>query len=443
MERKTVTNGPAFTHSVLSQQHHLSAKGCLAFTQAYLIDGSGAPPLENASVVIKGQQIIAVGQQVEIPADARVIDVQGKALMPGLIDVHVHLGDTVINSSAHRGERTFGGAAFSHNYRYARETLLKYGVTTVRSLGDYLDDILQLRQDIADGRIIGPRVFTSGPSFQQRGGHPGSTVWHDDPQTLAQAARLPVSPDEARQMTDELAARGVDVIKIIISASHLGKGQDAGWQLPWPVIAAIIDQAHFHRLPVAAHTESVDDALKAVGLGVNQIEHLSLFKGNAAIDEAKTDRLFRMMRDKGVYLDATMIVGSFGFRPIDQVALNTLSFGNQLVGKAWRHGVKISAGTDAGAPELVFGWATHAELYMMVHDQGIPPLEAIKAATLTSAELLGQKATSGSVTPGKLADLLIIDGRPDRNIADLAQIDSVWLGGKPVYHQGELLGFHA
>lgn len=443
MQKTTSALSCATALSTVTPDDNSAASHYTAFINARLIDGCGNPVLENASVIIHGERITAVGRRLPVPPGATVIDLQGKTLMPGLMDMHVHMGDSVINSAANKGKRTFGGAAFNHNYRYARETHLKYGVTTVRSLGDYLDDILQLRQAINDGTVSGPRLFVCGPSFQQPGGHPGATVWHADPQTLAQAARLPTSVAQANEMVDELAARGVDLIKVIISATKMDSAPDARLQLPWAIIQAIIERAHQHQLPVAAHTQNVADSLTAVELGANTIEHLHLFAGSAAVDQARARQLFQRMREKGAFLDATMIVGSFGFKPIASVNVEQLTFGNQLVHEAWQSGVRLTAGTDAGAPELVFGWALHAELYMMVHDQGIPPLEAIKAATLTSAELLGQQDALGSIAAGKLADLLIIDGRPDRDIRELARIDSVWMAGEPVFSGGELVNFRA
>ncbi len=409
-----------------------------ALTGVYLIDGTGKQPIENATILIEGDRITAVGQDLIIPTHAQIINLPGKTVMPGLIDAHVHMGAQIKIGDVREtrlggGERLiFGGKDFTDNYREARETSLAYGITTTRSAGDFLNDILALKEDTGQGKVRGPRIVAGGPSFQQPGGHPGSTVWGDDPLTIQEAARRPVTTEEARRMVSDLAAKGVDFIKIIISDTRLGMERNPKYKLPWNIIDAITDEAHRHDLIVVAHIENAADARRAIQAGIDDIEHLFLHGDNASIDYDAYDEVFRLMVENGTYLTPTMIVSATGLRPIEEIDMSALTYGNKLIRRAFDAGVKIAAGTDAGAPELAHGWALHAELALMVNDQGIPALEAIKSATSTNAGLLGKSADLGTVAPGKLADLLIINGNPLNDITNTTHIKMVIQGGQVV-----------
>lgn len=254
---------------------HRNDQPITALTRAYLIDGTGRKPVENATILIEGDRITAVGQNLVIPPKAQIIDLAGKTVLPGLIDAHVHLGaqikiGDVTQTRLGGGERLiFGGKDFTDNYREARETSLAYGITTTRSMGDFIHDILDLRKDTEQGKIRGPRIIASGPSFQQPDGHPGSTVWGNDPLTLREAARRPSTVGEARQMVAELATQGVDYIKIIITETGEGMKKNPRFKLPWNIVEAIVEEAHSRNLLVAAHIENAEDAYKAIQVGID------------------------------------------------------------------------------------------------------------------------------------------------------------------------------
>jgi enamidase len=391
-----------------------------ALTNALLIDGTGAPAAPRATVVVTGTTITAVGDATVIPPGARVVDLQGRTLLPGLIDAHVHLG-----GGGFGGGARFSGRASSDDYAAPRADALRYGVTTQRTLGDYTHDSIAVRDEIDAGRLRGARIVTSGASFQVRGGHPNSTVWANDENVMREAGRFPTTPEEAVQAVKELAEAGVDLIKIIISNNAFGGAPKPELKFPWELTEAIIAAAHEIGLPVAAHVEKRSDALRAVRAGVDNIEHLvfSMFDDK---DEEAYDELFALMARNGTYLGATMVVRQHA-APVDVDPL-TLHYGTQVVRRAFDAGVRISVGSDAHAPGQ-HGKRLFDELVMMVNDQGIPALAALTAATQTNSELLRRSWAIGTITPGKLADLLVVDGNPLEQITDLAKVHLVVLGG--------------
>jgi enamidase len=394
-----------------------------ALTNALLIDGTGEPAVAGATVVVTGNTITAVGDATVIPPGAQVVDLQGRTVLPGLIDAHVHLGGGGFGEGAR-----FNGRASSGDYAAPRADALRYGVTTQRTLGDYLHDSVAVRDEIDAGTLRGARIVTSGASFQVRGGHPNSTVWANDETAMREAARFPTTPEEAVQAVKELAEAGVDLIKIIISNNAFDGTPKPELKFPWELTEAIVAAAHEIGLPVAAHVEKLSDALRAVRAGVDDIEHL-VFRMFDDTGEDAFDELFALMAHKGTYLGATMVVRHHS-APVD-VDPTTLHYGNRLIRRAFDAGVRISVGSDAHAPGQ-HGKRLFDELVMMVHDQGIPPLAALTAATGTNSELLRRSETIGSVTPGKLADLLVVDGNPLEEITDLARVHLVVLNGDVV-----------
>lgn len=391
-----------------------------ALTNALLLDGTGNDPVENATIVISGANIVAAGAGIPIPEDAEIIDVAGKTIMPGLIDAHIHLGGMGFKSVP-----PFAGSEATDNYSLPRHSALRYGVTTQRSLGDFLTDSLALRDDIESGAVLGPRLVASGPSFQVEGGHPNGSVWFNDADALREAARVPKSPEEAKQDVDALAEAGVDLVKIIISNNGIFGPPQPELKLPWAVTEAIIDSAHAKGLRVAAHAETCEDALAAVQRGVDDIEHL-VMRIEGAFDEEAFDELFELMAARGTYLVPTMVAHQRDIAP--ETDGSTIISGSPMVRRAFDRGVKIGVGSDAHSPGM-HGWRLHKEMAMMVHEQGLPTADVIVAATQTNAELLGISDRVGTLEAGKVADLLILNGNPLDDISALSNIHRVILSG--------------
>ncbi|RLU86342.1 hypothetical protein CTZ27_25585 [Streptomyces griseocarneus] len=399
----------------------------LALTNALLIDGTGGPVIDGATVVVSGGRITAAGAGAPVPPHATVVGLAGKAVLPGLIDAHVHLGGLGFRSTP-----PFGGRAATDDYAAAREGALRYGVTTQRSLGDFLHDSIAVRDGIENGVLAGARVVTSGPSFQVEGGHPNATVWGSEPAAVREGARMPKTAEEAERMVDELAAAGVDLVKIIISNNAIFGPARPELKMPWHLTEAIADAAHAHGLRVAAHTETVEDARTAVERGVDDIEHLVL-RAEEPQDEAAAEELFALMADRGTYLVPTMVAHQFEATADGDA--RTLRYGNHLIHRAYEAGVRLGVGSDAHSPGL-HGWKLRDELVMMVHDQDIPAPAVLSMATRANAELLGIADRLGTVEPGKLADLLIVSGNPARDITAIGRVHQVIRNGRVVF-EGE------
>ncbi|MEU1287973.1 amidohydrolase family protein [Kitasatospora sp. NPDC005856] len=399
----------------------------LALTNALLIDGTGAPAVHGATVVITGHEITVAGATVAVPEDAAVVDLRGKAVLPGLIDAHVHLGGLGFHHAP-----PFGGREATGHYAVPRTDALRHGVTTQRSLGDFLHDSIAVRDAVEAGTLPGARLAVSGPSFQVEHGHPNGTVWGGDDACLREAARTPESAAEAAAAVEDLAAVGVDLVKIIISNNAIFGPPRPELKMPWHLVEAIVDAAHGHGLKVAAHTETVEDSRRAVDIGVDDIEHL-LLRAEDPHDEAALDDLFALMAARGTYLVPTMVAHQL--HATADTDARTLRYGNQAVRRAYESGVRLGVGSDAHSRGL-HGWKLHSELIMMVHDQGIPAHAALTAATRTNAELLGLADRLGTVAAGKTADLLIVSGNPLEDITAITGVHQVIQNGTVVTDNG-------
>ena len=388
------------------------------FKNVYLIDCTGAQPVENAVVVVKGNKIFHVGKDVPTPKDAAVFDLAGCSLLPGLIDSHVHAGaDTIAN---------FRRADDSGDYASMRERLRKTGVTAVRTCGDCRDDILALREKIRSRSAEGPRIYTCGGSFQAKNGHPNSTVWHSDPRIVATAAFCPESENEARLMVREQIDAGVDYIKIIWSDFNPFSLTEKNPKLSSEIVAAIIDEARSNGKPVGVHCENAADALFCVKAGATAIEHLVL-PGREQFDVY--DELFPLMIDKGVYLTLTATVSlphSRGMKPSDP---GSPLYAAEVFKKAIKSGVKVCVGTDA----LEHGDALITEMEYYVNTLGCSEMYTLTAATKTNSELLEMADEIGTIEEGKLADILVVGGNPLENISDLRNVRLVMQDGHIVY----------
>ncbi len=413
----------------------------------------------NGEVIPVGSVLVRDGKIAEIyrgPApDAKqlkadVIEASGNTLLPGLIDVHVHLGAT--------------GGAYPRGYDpdkgIPRElaAYLYSGVTAVKSVGDMLDMSLKERALMASGERLGSELFICGPMFTAPGGH-GTEYANYVPEAvrdkvLAQMTRLPKSPEEARRMVDALKEAGVDGIKAILEAGSAGmlyNRMDTG------LFNAVAAEAHADRLPIVVHTGDVRDVADAVAAGADGIEH-------GSFRELIPDALFARMKAQQTTYDPTLAViesvsafnsGSAetldrplvlqvgpanlidatrrmiqaqnnpGHKPFD----STKARDNLL--RAWRAGVILVTGTDSGNPGLLHGPALHRELQLWV-DAGIPPAVALQAATYNAARLLRATDRIGVIEKGRDATLLIVNGDPLKDIRQTESIQQVIYRGERV-----------
>jgi len=385
-----------------------------------VIDGSGGPPIENASVMIEGDRIVGVQTgAVEIPAGARAIDASGLTILPGLIDMHVHASD------------------------WMWPLFLRFGITSVRDLGSDPDSILKARDDERAGRLIAPRIFAAGPLLD---GIPPlwGTQWGG---SLGLG-----SAEEARAAAERLLDRGVDLLKVY-------------QRLPLDAARAVVEAATARGVPVAGHLGAVT-AQQASELGVRTIEHAS---GIDLVGPTETlQTAARLFGGAGMWLDATLLVyenlanlpkiGNARYPNLDLVprgvALAWLNWRNDVMAQATADehlgfgqtaakgrstlvkmiddlGGRLVVGSDTPMPFVVPGVSVHQEMERMV-GAGVPPLRVIRAATSAAGEALSQ-ADLGKVAVGALADLVLVSGDPARDITATRNIRKVIKGGAVVH----------
>jgi imidazolonepropionase-like amidohydrolase len=378
------------------------------------------------------------------------VEAAGKTLLPGLIDVHVHM-----NSPGGFYEDPKSYQKFDSNVDRELAAYLFSGVTAVKSAGDSLDSILKHRALVASGEKLGTELFAVGPLFTAEGGH-GT---EPSPIPAAQTVRIPKTAEEARAQVVALKTSGVDGIKVVLDA---GTGPLHFKRLDVGILRAIVDAARSSGLPVVAHTGTARDVADAVDAGVNGIEHGS---GVDLIPEA----LFARMKQMGITYDPTltaveafeaMVAGKTDLLDRSLVAqaalpellqqtkkllpsprMEQMRAGfrgysarpepQQNLAAAFRAGVALVTGTDSGVPLLIHGPAIHRELQLWVA-AGIPPAAALQAATHNAAQLLGAAQRIGMIQKGYEASLLLIDGNPLQDISSTERISSVFFKGERI-----------
>jgi len=412
-------------------------------TNFTLIDGTGAPAAPGSALVVGPDGKIAwVGPQAELqaPEGAETVDLAGKYVMPGLIDLHVHIGNVVDLKQDYRNFTR-------ENVEKDLKTYASYGVTTVLTMGTENDLIFPLRAEQRAGKPTMARVYTAGQGIVFKGGYGG-----------VPGLNQPVAtPEEAVAAVDAQAAKGVDVIKFWLD-------DELGTMPPMPpeVSKAIIDTAHKHNLKVLAHIFYLKDAKRVVDQGVDGLVH-------SVRDQPVDAALISAMKAKGTWqlaetLSREASMFAYGVPPseilndpffvagVSPAALAELrSPERQKTVAAGPHfhdypkffdmakanakrlkdgGVQYGFGTDSGPPGRFAGYFSHWELAIMV-DSGYTPAEAIKAATSTAAQFLDM-TDLGSIAAGKQADLLVLDADPLADIKNSRKINSVYVAGQPV-----------
>ena len=411
---------------------------------ARLIDGTGKPARDNAALVIEGDRITAVGTAGKLrrPRGARVVDVSGRTIMPGLISAHSHVG--LVAGTANRADAYTRDAVQGALVRYEQ-----YGVTSIVSLGLNRDLVFELRDQQRQGSIPGASIFTAGRGIGAPAGTPPQPVAPDQ-------IYRPTTVEQARAAVRDMAGHHVDLVKIWVD-DNLGKFT----KMPPEIYRAVIDECHKHKLRVASHVFYLADAKALVAAGVDVLAH-------SVRDLPVDDELVRALRSHGTFYIPTLSVDEsffvFAEQPEvmgdeffahavspellqmfqskeyrDKVQANPsvpkekAAFAVALRNLKTLHdaGVHVAFGTDSGAlPERVPGWGEHHELELMVR-AGLSPMEAIVAATQGSAALL-KASDRGTLEPGKRADFLVLAADPSLEIRNTRQLVTVWHGGREV-----------
>ena len=393
----------------------------LAIVGGSVVDLDGGAPLRNAVVLIEGERIAAIGAagDTAVPRDAEVIDVDGAWLIPGLMNMHVHLGLKLPGKMAAELANETEGELTLRMAHSARQSL-EAGVTTIRLPGDDRHGDIALKKAIERGQAHGPRIFSAGEALVITGGH-GSEAgveYADGPAELIKAARREISA-------------GASWVKILISGGIATDGGDISEALMTPgEINAVIDAAHRFGAKVAAHSGSPQATSIAVDAGVDSIEH-GYFLDRPTL---------RKMKKAGTWLVPTIVVSQPATAPFFEKIGSPQWYlaRRDSVGKEhWKalqmaieEGLNIALGTDQLPHEPNDGTTATAREAQYYVEAGMTPLEALRAATIEPARMLGADDDIGSLEVGKYADIVAVPGDPTEDIKALREIVFVMKGGR-------------
>lgn len=393
-----------------------------------LIDVKAGKLQSTMTVTIEKNKITAVSNGYLQPNKGDVvIDLKNKTVMPGLIDMHVHLeSETKKGNLADRFILNPADIAFE-SLRYAKATL-QAGFTTVRDLGGSGVNIA-LRNAIAKGQVDGPRVYTAGKSIATTGGHADPTNGYRKELMGDPGPREGVinSAADAFQAVRQRYKDGSDLIKITATGGVLSQAKDgANAQFTIEEVKAIVAAAKDYGFKVAAHAHGAEGIKRAIIGGVNSIEH-----GTFMDDEA-----IQLMKQMGTWYVPTITAGKSvadsakipGYYTdiVTPKALATGPIIQSTFAKAYKAGVKIAFGTDAG----VFAHGKNWMEFVYMTEAGMPALEAIQSATIKAAELLGAADQLGVIESGKLADIIAVEGDPTKDIKAMGRVQFVMKDGK-------------
>ena len=409
---------------------------------ATVVDGAGHPPISDATIVIGNGKIQDIGSSLKVqpPAGARSVDLTGKTVIPGIVNLHGHLG-IVQGLDLHIRHYT------RQNVEAQLRTYARYGVTCVVSLGHDSNLILEIRDEQRQGNRIGARVYTALQGFSCPGGYP--THVEGVKPTIQQAA----SATHARELVDRLAAQGADVVKMWMDDNH-----DTLPKLSPHVYGAIIDQAHKHDLKAYAHVYDVNDAHGLVDAGIDVLAHsirdaevdaelVSKMRNHDVIyiPTLTRERSLFVYAEKPAWLDDAFF--KQGVKPEVIAAVKcklssaqatdpAASIGRDAFKIAMRNlkkladaGVRIGFGTDTGPPGRFQGFFEHWEMELMVQ-AGLTPMQVIQSFSSVAAEALGISDQFGTLTVGKAADLVVLDENPLEDIRNTRTIHAVYIGGE-------------
>lgn len=395
-----------------------------AFTAARLLDVATGKYVASPVVVVTDGRIVAAGAGVAVPAGAKRVDLGGLTLLPGLIDMHVHLTG-VAEIGGYRGLQYTDSFWTAVGVANAKKTL-DAGFTTVRNVGSSDFGDVGLRQAIDENFVVGPRIVTAGWAIGATGGHCDETGL---PPSLDRKSPGAIDGvDEARQKVRWLRKYGAQVIKICATGGVFSIGDAVGaQQLTVEEMRAIVQEAHMAELKVAAHAHGDEGIRAAIDAGVDTIEHVSLASDATIAAAKKAGTVFVM----DIYNDDYILATGEQNGTLPESLAKEKIIGlkqRQTFQRAWKAGVKMAFGTDAG----VYPHGDNARQFAKMVEWGMTPAEAIRAATADAAKALGREGDVGTLTPGHWGDMIAVAGDPLNDVAVLTSVAVVIKGGKMV-----------
>jgi len=416
----------------------LAADQSVVLKAARMFDGKSNALVQNAVVIVQGDRIVDAGSNLPIPSGAQVIDLGDATLSPGFMDAHTHL---TADFSGNYNERRLQELDLNVSEQAIRATVfaratVEAGFTTVRDLGsrfvasrEFVD--VALRNSINKGTIVGPRMLVATKGIGATGGHFDPTsgfrdfLFGREPDYTDGIAN---GPDEIRKAVRFEVKNGADVIKAAVSGGVLSLADEVDTpQLTPAEMAALVDESHRLRRKVAVHCHGDQAAREAIEAGVDSIEHGSFMKPET----------LAMMKKKGTYLTPTLmasewIMGKLANYPaaLQEKAKAAFNARSEMFRNAVKMGVKISFGTDAA----VYPHGENAKEFKLMVDLGMSPIDALKSATTSDAELFGVAQKLGTLEKGKLADVIAVPGDPTTDITATAHVSFVMKEGKIIRH---------
>jgi imidazolonepropionase-like amidohydrolase len=383
-----------------------------------LIDGNGNAPVENSYFIVEDKKVVKVGKvsELENTNDVEVVELNGKTVMPGLINAHVHInmepkGDPFADAQSD-AKLAFNTAANLKKHLFA-------GTTFFRDLGgmNYVD--LEARDAVNAGLLEGPEFLAAGKCICMTGGH----GWEA-------GGREADGPDEVRKAAREQLRAGADVIKVMATGGVMTRGVEPGSpQFTEEEMRAAIEEAHKAGRKTSTHAQGTTGIKNAVRAGIDSVEHAFFLD----------DEVIQMMVERGTYVVPTLVAVDFIVKNgveagIPEYAVRKASSTQEAhkasILKAYKAGVKIAMGTDSGTPFNLHGSAPF-EVKLMTAC-GMSPMDALVAATKGSADCLGILDNYGTLEEGKFADFLVLDENPLDNLDTLFNINSVYKLGRKV-----------
>jgi len=409
-----------------------------AIQAGHLIVDAAQPPRGNSTVIVENGRVSRIDSGFTTPANATVVDERARTVMPGMTDVHVHL---TMNS----GEPWYASFTQKYSNPYAATVGLTHaldmaraGFTTVRDLGGPTAAVIAVRDAVAEGRFPGPRIRVSGEALSIIGGH-GDAATGLPPELAEAVNKAELNPtvctgaQQCQEAVRRLAAAGVDVIKFHATGGVLDPGAMGLEQhFTNEEMKAIVDMAHAMHLKAAAHAHGAQGIIAATNAGVDSIEH------GTYLDQAGANA----MKAHGTFFSATLmafsgvqrLLGTGKLAPASEAKANqVMSIWGRGLNIAYKTGVKIALGTDSAvAPHS----EANKEVELMVSKGGMTPRDALIAATKGGPELMGLSSQTGTLDPGKSADLIAVEGDPLVDPTAVQRVDYVMVAGRPIPMKG-------